>query len=117
MADPFDPQTRVDEVSPAAARDLADAGAVLVDVREPDEWAAGHIADAQHIPLGDLDPDLFVGGPLVVAVCRSGHRSGTAALRLHDAGVDVRNMTGGMKAWQADGLPVTRDDGTTGSVA
>ncbi len=108
----------MDEVSPAAARELADTNvAILLDVREPDEWAAGHIADARHVPLGDLSPAQFVGGPIVVTVCRSGNRSGKAALRLRDAGVHVRNLAGGMKAWDADGLPVTRDDGTAGSVA
>lgn len=117
MAEQVTPETPVDEVNPATARELAEDGAVLLDVREPDEWAAGHAAQARHVPLGDLDADPFVGGPLVVAICRSGNRSGKAALRLRDAGVDVRNMTGGMQAWQADGLPVTRDDGTNGSVA
>ena len=105
------------QVDPAEASRLASDGALLLDVREPDEWAAGHAPDAVHVPLGDLDPATIPHDRVVVAVCRSGNRSGRVALQLADAGIDVRNMTGGMKAWAADGRPVRRGDGQPGLVA
>lgn len=105
------------QVDPAQALQLAGDGALLLDVREPEEWAAGHAADATHMPLGDLDPDSVPHDRIVVAVCRSGGRSGKAAIALADAGIDVRNMAGGMNAWAEANLPITRDDGQPGTVA
>lgn len=111
------PTSDVAQVDPTRAEELAAAGALLLDVREPDEWAAGHIQGATHTPLGSLDPAVVPTDRVVIAVCRSGNRSGKAAARLLAAGVDVRNLAGGMQAWAAGGHPVTRDDGTAGTVA
>lgn len=106
------------DVDPAeAARRVERGDVLLLDVREPDEWSAGHAPDAVHVPLGQLDPGRLPQGRPVVAVCRSGNRSGKAALQLRAAGVEVHNLTGGMKAWAAAGLPVTTDDGRSGTVA
>lgn len=107
----------VPQTGPDQARDLAAGGALLLDVREPGEWVAGHIEGASHVPLGDLDPLTVDRDRLVIAVCRSGNRSGKAAALLADAGIDVRNMAGGMKAWAARGLPVVDDTGRSGTVA
>jgi rhodanese-related sulfurtransferase len=107
---------QIPEVDPARAAQLAADGALLLDVREPDEWAAGHASGAVHMPLGDLRPGDVPRDRVVVAVCRSGGRSGKAAVVLAGAGVDVRNMAGGMNAWAAATLPVTRDDGQPGTV-
>lgn len=104
------------QIDPRAASELADAGALLLDVREPDEWRVGHIADAVHMPLGDVAPESVPRDRVVIAVCRSGNRSGKAAAQLAAAGVDVRNMAGGMKAWAQAGLPITTDDGEPGTV-
>lgn len=103
------------DVTRAAAR--ADAGEVLLlDVREDNEWAAGHAPQAVHAPMSRLSlADVPVGRP-VVAVCRSGNRSGRATAALVAAGRDVVNMTGGMKDWAAAGLPVVQDDGASGKV-
>lgn len=90
---------------------------VLLDVREADEWAAGHAPGARHLPLMSLRPDTFSAGTKVLCVCRSGGRSATATEVLRQVGVDAMNVTGGMSAWQAAGLPVVRDDGSTGTVA
>ena len=100
----------------AAAAAKADATLVLLDVREPDEWAAGHAPGAVHMPLGRLRPDQLPPGAAVIAVCRSGNRSGTAAGLLAAAGIDVRNMAGGMRLWAREGLPVVRADGTPGTI-
>jgi rhodanese-related sulfurtransferase len=84
----------------------------VVDVREPGEWQAGHIAGARLIPLGEFADRAgeLPPGPLAI-VCRSGSRSAMAADWLHRSGVDASNMTGGMKAWLAAGLPLEPADG------
>lgn len=98
-----------------AARMRAD-GAILLDVREDDEWAAGHADGATHVPLSKLDPASLTAGETIVALCRSGNRSAKAAVVLAEAGFDVVNVTGGMKAWQQAGLPVATDQGKVGTV-
>ncbi|MBB3128559.1 rhodanese-related sulfurtransferase [Paenibacillus rhizosphaerae] len=73
----------------------------LLDVREPEEWAVGHVAGAKHIPLGQLSQrynELKQGEELIV-LCRSGNRSGLACELLAERGFDVINMTGGLNAW------------------
>ncbi len=105
------------EVDPIGAMGLVDAsGAILLDVREDDEWTAGHAPGAVHVRLGDLDARTFDTAAPVVAVCRSGNRSGLAATKLAAVGVTAYNMVGGMGAWQRTGQPVIRDDGTDGTV-
>lgn len=81
--------------------------AQLVDVREDSEVAQGHIPGTIHIPLGQLPARLGEIDPAraVIAICRSGNRSGRATQFLTSAGYDCDNMTGGMLAWQAAGLP------------
>ncbi|CAI9410456.1 rhodanese-like domain-containing protein [Nocardioides sp. T2.26MG-1] len=107
---------RVDEVGPARALELARDGALLLDVREPDEWRAGHIRGSVHVPLGALDPTGIPRDVPVVAVCRSGNRSGTAAAALAAHGYDVVNLAGGVTAWQRAGLALVTDDGEPGWV-
>lgn len=91
-----------------ASQRLAAGEAVILDVRDPDEWAAGHIEGAVHIPLGLLGARWreLEGGQPVIAVCRTGARSAAAADALRGAGVDAANLDGGMKAWVAAGLPL-----------
>lgn len=88
----------------------------LLDVREDDEWAAGHAPEAEHVRLADLDPNTFGPGSVVVT-CRSGNRSTKASRTLVEAGIDAYNLDGGMKAWEQAGRPVVRDDGTPGAVS
>lgn len=99
-----------------AADAAAGSGVLLVDVREDDEWEAGHAHGAVHMPLGSLDVEQLRTGLPVVAVCRSGNRSGKAAQLLTQAGIDVVNMAGGMTAWAAAGLPVIAADGSAGEI-
>jgi rhodanese-related sulfurtransferase len=103
------------EVPAAAVPD----GAWLLDVREDDEWAAGHAPQATHIPLGELgaraaevpmDEDVYV-------ICRSGARSGRAAQALNGAGWKALNVAGGMQDWAAAGRPMTTDSGAEPFVA
>lgn len=106
------------EVDPVEAQRLtSDDDGLLLDVREQDEWDAGHAPDALHMPLGSLSPQGLPQDRPIVAVCRSGGRSGQATEALRSAGLDVRNMSGGMSAWASRGLPVVRDDGQPGTVA
>ncbi|KAE8765516.1 rhodanese-like domain-containing protein [Georgenia thermotolerans] len=92
-------------------------GFVLLDVREQDEWDAGHAPGAVHIPMGELPArvDELPDGELLV-VCRSGGRSARSAAWLNHSGYDAYNVEGGMKQWQAAGLPLTAEDGRTATV-
>ncbi len=84
--------------------------ALVLDVREQSEWADGHISRAKHIPLGQLknrlsDLERYKDKP-IVAVCRSGNRSGSACRTLKNAGFqNLHNLAGGMIAWEQAGLP------------
>lgn len=91
---------------------------VILDVREPEEWRAGHIDGALHIPLMELPyRTAELNGSRIVAVCRSGSRSGEATRFLRLRGLDVENLDGGLLAWHREGLPLTSSDGTPGRVA
>ena len=95
-------------VDPPRAAELIEAGDVdVLDVREPDEFAAGHIGAARNVPLGSLSEQastLDTARPLLVH-CQTGPRQTMAAAALEAAGYDVRLLTGGFEAWQAAGLP------------
>lgn len=87
-------------------------GAPILDVREDDEWEAGHVDGALHVPMGQVPARLDEvtaaapdGGALVV-VCRSGGRSARVVEWLVRNGVDAVNLDGGMGAWQAAGRPM-----------
>ncbi len=101
--------------------ELAERGEDLqiVDVRYPNEWEAGRIDGAIHIPLDDLDDRLeeIDRSQGVVTVCRSGNRSATAAELLAAEGFRAENLDGGMEAWAAAGLPLTTPEGKPGTVA
>jgi rhodanese-related sulfurtransferase len=109
---------KTQSIDPLQALELQRRGAVILDVREDDEWTAGHAPDAEHVPLARVSEaaDRFVDRDLLT-VCRSGIRSGRAAKVLAAAGVNVRNVAGGMSSWAAAGLPVVRSDGSPGRVA
>ena len=95
------------------------ATTVLLDVREPGEWAAGHAPTARHLPLGELAARAgeLAGAGRIVCLCRSGNRSGRATALLRRLGLDAHDMAGGMTAWAAAGLPVVDDAGRPGTVA
>lgn len=100
------------------AHHVVAAGAVLLDVREPEEWRAGHAPQARHIVLSQLEDHL---GELpidrrIVTVCRSGRRSALAVGLLTRHGYIASNLTGGMNAWAAAGLPVVTDHNLPGQI-
>src|SRR5712691_779662 len=90
----------------------------LLDVREQDEWDAGHIEGAQHIPLGELGARLaeVPQRQVVVAVCRSGSRSDRAADGLRLSGFEAENLDGGVTAWYRAGLALVAKAGGPGRV-
>ncbi|MGI9084618.1 MAG: rhodanese-like domain-containing protein [Aeromicrobium sp.] len=99
------PTVTVDEVSDPTAD-----GWVVVDVREPHEWADGHIEGALHIPMGDLPTRVGELDPQArtLIVCHVGARSARVTAWLHHQGHDVANLHGGMHAWEAAQRPTVR---------
>jgi rhodanese-related sulfurtransferase len=91
----------------------------LLDVREDDEWAAGHVPGARHIPLGELSARAgeVPQDELIYVICRSGARSGRAAQALAGAGWRAVNVAGGMQDWAAAGRAMTTDSGADPYVA
>ena len=111
--------TPIEEIDPSTADACVTEGALLLDVRTPAEWDAGHAPAAVHLPLdqlGDRHTELPTDRQIVV-ICRSGGRSARAAEALVGAGYDAVNLAGGMQAWTAIGLPCVTDTGDSGTVA
>jgi rhodanese-related sulfurtransferase len=101
---------QTEQIPNVAATDLPN-DVVLLDVREPDEWAAGHAPGAVHVPLGDVAAR-FAELPRdadVVVVCHGGGRSARATAWLLDQGYKCRNLSGGMLAYAAAGYPLQSD--------
>ena len=100
-------------VTPAAAVQLMNKEkAVVIDVCSAEEYAAGHVAGAKHIPLADLATAKGLPGnkklPIVV-VCASGQRSAKAAAELRKLGHEnVQSLAGGLKAWREANLPIEK---------
>jgi rhodanese-related sulfurtransferase len=82
----------------------------ILDVRQPDEFRAGHIAGAKLIPLNELRSRMgeLPKDTRILCVCRSGSRSGAAVGQLNSAGFNALNLRGGMMGWQMAGYPIKR---------
>jgi rhodanese-related sulfurtransferase len=96
---------------PAVAVADLPADAAMLDVREPDEWAAGHAPTARHLPMSQLTAriaELPDDDPLYV-VCRSGGRSARVVAYLAGQGYPAVNVDGGMQSWAAQGRTVVAD--------
>ncbi len=102
-----------EEISPRRAAELVAGGAQLVDVRQDDEYAAGHIEGSQHIELDRLPGEAasIDRDRPVVFYCRVGSRSALATQAFNAAGYEAHNLTGGLVAWQESGLPLEPPDG------
>ena len=104
----------ITEISPQeAAAKLSSGDAVIVDVRDKDEWDEGHIPAATHMSRGTIELDIEEKVPdpnaMIICHCGGGGRSALAAESLQKMGYkNVRSMGGGFKEWKAAGLPVTK---------
>ncbi|HTN65535.1 MAG TPA: rhodanese-like domain-containing protein [Burkholderiaceae bacterium] len=107
-------QRRGSKVSLLQATQMINQGKTLVlDVREPAEFAAGHLRDAKNIPLKELPQRLSelekAKAKNVIVMCQSGVRSPKAASVLNKAGfTSVFSLNGGLAAWQAQGMPIAK---------
>ena len=108
-----------DDAQPEVMSTDLPAGVFLLDVREDDEWAAGHAPEAVHVRLGELagrteeipqDQEVYV-------ICRSGARSAYAAQALAGAGWNTVNVADGMTGWAVAGRPMISETGSEPYVA
>lgn len=97
----------IDIVQAVAAHD---SGATFIDVREPDEYAAGHVPGARNIPVDEIGArvDELDRSTPVHVICASGNRSGMVAEQLTGAGFDAINIQGGTTAWIESGHSVEK---------
>src|SRR5256884_8464136 len=105
---------KITEISPTEAAAKSKSGeAVIVDVREKDEWDEEHIPNATHLSRGTIELDIEEKVPdlnaLIICHCGGGGRSALAAESLQKMGYkNARSMASGFKAWKAAGLPTTK---------
>jgi len=114
-------KSEIDEVDAVRARELIETGdPVIVDIREQDEWDEGHIADAIHIPRGNLESRVETAAPdrsrTVLLYCAAGNRSAFAAKTLQELGYDEPlSLSGGFTDWKRNGYPVVLSTGLDAS--
>mgnify|MGYP001172760927 CR=1 FL=1 len=107
-------RARIQEISLAEARSLLAQNPLVLDVREPDEFVAGHLPGAINVPRGLLEfrlaglaPLLQTPPPAVLVYCKTGGRAALATVVLHEMGVtQAMSLAGGFDAWAGAGLPV-----------
>ena len=102
----------IEDYDSKQTQDEVGRGALLIDVREPHEWNAGHLPSAHHIPMGEI-PSRIAELPRdrrIIFTCRTGNRSGTIKDYMIDEHgyPNVHNHLGGIVAWQLDGLPLVK---------
>jgi len=115
MTEPTRPAEAVDITE---GKRRVEGGALLLDVRNPDEWHAGHVDGSTWIPMGevtDRQGELPTDREIVVA-CAVGGRSARVAEALNAWGYNAVNLAGGLKAWVEADLPIVTDDGDGGTV-
>jgi rhodanese-related sulfurtransferase len=108
-------KARIQEISVAEADLAIQEADVLIDVREADEFAAGHLPGAIHASRGMLEfklssnPELSARDLKIVLYCKTSGRAALAACALHDMGyLQVKSITGGFDAWAGAGKPVVK---------
>ena len=105
---------RAKQASPLEVTQLINRGkTTILDVRDAAEFAAGHVRDAKHIPVGELESRIAEldksKAKSVVVICQTGARAERAVKLLQKAGFeDVQSLEGGLAAWQTAGLPVAK---------
>jgi rhodanese-related sulfurtransferase len=102
----------METVTPQETLQMVKAGlAYGIDVREFDEWNAGHFELFTLSPLSEFESAALPTDKPIIFICRSGNRSGKACNAVEPTGLKVMNMTGGMLAWQEAGLPISAVNG------
>jgi rhodanese-related sulfurtransferase len=109
---------QVEDVSAEDGHQMVEDGGFLLDVREADEWDAGHAPEAVWTPMGELQTrvDELPADRRIVVICRSGARSHAVAGALLGIGLDAVNLDGGMRAWAGEDYDVVASDGLPGVV-
>lgn len=97
---------KIPAITPAEVQSKLDQGWSLVDVRRDDEWAAGHLEGAVHIPLDQLVDRVAEVPDKAVVYCHAGGRSARATGFLVSQGREAVNLDGGITEWTAEGHPV-----------
>jgi rhodanese-related sulfurtransferase len=107
-----------EQVSASQALELLEGDAILLDVREQYEWDTGHAPQARLLPMSQLAgrADELPRDVPIICVCHLGGRSAAVAAALNRAGWQALDLTGGMRSWQAAGLPVVDHAGGPGQV-
>jgi len=108
-----DAKTRITEISAADAAREVERGALLIDVRETEDWQEGHAPVAVHMPRGTIELDIEEKVPAldtpIICHCGGGSRSALVTENLQRMGyTNVKSLAGGFKAWKQAGLPVTK---------
>jgi phage shock protein E len=106
-------KTNITEITPTDAAREIERGAMLIDVREKEDWDAGHIPGARHLSRGVLELEIEDLAPAldtpIICHCGGGSRSALAAESLQKMGYQhVKSLAGGFKAWKESGLPTTK---------
>jgi phage shock protein E len=107
-----DAKARITEISPADASGEIAAGALLIDVREQEDWDAAHIPGATHVSRGIIELEIEHVAPAldtsIICHCGGGSRSALVAESLQKMGyTNVKSLAGGFKAWKQAGLPIS----------
>lgn len=99
------------EITPEKAfEEITSGRAIGIDVRESDEWKAGHASQVLWNPKSEFNPSDMPKDRPVILICRSGVRSGQIALEFASHNNAIYNMAGGMKAWREAGLPMESEN-------
>ena len=108
---------------PTVSVDDLPADAVVLDVREDEEWVAGHIEGAVHVPMNRVpgaaadDPEAVPADQPIVVVCKVGARSAAVTAWLGRNGYDAWNLSGGMLAWVRAGRPMVSETGSPPTIS
>jgi rhodanese-related sulfurtransferase len=98
---------------PTVSADTVPDDAVLLDVREPDEWVAGHVEGAVHVPMNAVPAalDRLDRDDQIVVLCKVGSRSARVTAWLNQQGFRASNLDGGLIAWAGAGRPLVSESG------
>lgn len=107
---------------PTVTVDELPEGAIVLDVREDEEWVAGHIDGARHVPMYQVPQHVQYAEDLhpqtqLVVVCKMGGRSAQVTAWLNQQGYSALNLDGGMLAWATSGRPIISEDGQPPRIA